>query len=185
MIVNTKAGSSGTRRTQPPLFNQRSEKLALGSLSFLLGLVVADTCGGAVAVAIWPCLLGEVEYPKIWSSGFDKLSPLLGEPFDRLRYAPEPGDGSCAYWPLYFLATASASFWPLFSASSTLFLPAMTAEMSWLTLVPRSVNSGMSTNWMPTVGRGCTPGLTGSADSMAFSVASAKAPAAFLYSGLA
>jgi hypothetical protein len=67
------------------------------------------------------------------------------------------------YWPLYFSPTASASFWPLFKASSTLVLPAITAEMSWETLVPRSGSSGMSTNVIPIVGRGWTPGLTGSA----------------------
>jgi hypothetical protein len=38
------------------------------------------------------------------------------------------------------------------------------------TLVPRSVNSGMSTNWIPIVGRGCTPGLRGSAELIAVCV---------------
>jgi hypothetical protein len=42
------------------------------------------------------------------------------------------------------------------------------------TLVPRSVNSGMPTNWMPGAGRGCTPGSPGLAFSMASRVISWK-----------
>ena len=42
------------------------------------------------------------------------------------------------------------------------------AELTpWETLVPRAANSGMPTNWMPTAGRGWTPGFFGSAFSMA------------------
>ena len=55
--------------------------------------------------------------------------------------------------------------------------PAIAELTSWLTCVPRSGNSGMSTNWMPSAGRGCTPGFSGSADSMAALVGSANAPA--------
>ena len=66
------------------------------------------------------------------------------------------------------------------SASSTVVLPAITEETSWLILVAKSVNSGMSTNWMPTVGRGWTPGFVGSAPSMAFLVGSANASAALM-----
>lgn len=53
----------------------------------------------------------------------------------------------------------------------------MAALISWETLVPRSVNSGMPTNWMPGAGRGCTPGSLGLAPSMAFLVISWKAAA--------
>ena len=44
-----------------------------------------------------------------------------------------------------------------------------TAERTIATAPPSkgSVNSGMSTNWMPMVGRGCTPGLRGSAELIA------------------
>ena len=60
----------------------------------------------------------------------------------------------------------------------------MAAAMSWETLVPRSWNSGIATNWTPTVGRGCTPGSVGFASWIDFSVISPKAAAAFLYSGI-
>ncbi|CAM5680045.1 hypothetical protein SFUMM280S_04740 [Streptomyces fumanus] len=53
----------------------------------------------------------------------------------------------------------------------------MAALISWATLVPRSVNSGMPTNWMPGAGRGCTPGSLGRAPSMASLVISWKAAA--------
>ena len=62
-------------------------------------------------------------------------------------------------------------------ASETEVLPAMAELTSWLTCVPRSGNSGMSTNWMPMAGRGCIPGFSGSAASMAALVGSAKADA--------
>src|SRR5690606_6334208 len=52
------------------------------------------------------------------------------------------------------------------------------------TLVPRSVNSGMPTNWMPGAGRGCTPGSSGLAPAMASRVTSAKAAASSRYSGM-
>src|SRR5690242_9094631 len=59
------------------------------------------------------------------------------------------------------------------------------AELTYCeTWVPRSVNSGMSMNWMPIAGRGCTPGLRGSAPEMAASVGAAKARAWARYSGL-
>ena len=60
----------------------------------------------------------------------------------------------------------------------------MALEMSWDTFVPNAVNSGMSTNWMPTVGRGCTPGLVGSASVIAVLVGSANAFAASRYCGI-
>ena len=63
------------------------------------------------------------------------------------------------------------------SAESTVSCPAMAPLTYWLTLVPRSGNSGMSTNWMPGAGRGWTPGLSGLAVSMADLVAAAKASA--------
>ena len=71
---------------------------------------------------------------------------------------------------------------PCSGRRSTL-LPAMALEMSCDTLVPRSVNSGMSTNWIPDRGRGCTPGLAGSASVMAVLVGSANASAASTYCG--
>ena len=70
-------------------------------------------------------------------------------------------------------------------AWSTDWRPAMAALISCETLVPRSVNSGMPTNWIPAAGRGWVPGFSGLALAMAFSVMSAKAPAALRYSGLA
>lgn len=58
----------------------------------------------------------------------------------------------------------------------------MAALISWETFVPRSVNSGMPTNWMPAVGRSWVPGSSGSAPAMAFLVTAANAPAVFTYS---
>ena len=62
------------------------------------------------------------------------------------------------------------------------------AAMAWLIscdeVVPKSVNSGMSTNWMPGAGRGCTPGFDGLALSIAVRVGWAKADATFRYCGL-
>lgn len=60
----------------------------------------------------------------------------------------------------------------------------MAALISCETLVPRSVNSGMPTNWMPGAGRGWTPGSRGRAPSMAARVTSWKAAASLRYSGL-
>src|SRR6266567_54374 len=58
------------------------------------------------------------------------------------------------------------------------------AELTYCdTWVARSVNSGMSMNWMPIAGRGCTPGLRGSALSIALRVGSANAEACLRYCG--
>src|ERR1700730_8429976 len=58
------------------------------------------------------------------------------------------------------------------------------AELTYCdTWVARSVNSGMSTNWMPIAGRAWTPGLRGSALSMALRVGSANAAASCRYCG--
>lgn len=65
----------------------------------------------------------------------------------------------------------------------TVVCPAMAEATSWLTWVPRSGNSGMSTNWMPMAGRGWAPGLVGSAASMADLVGSANALATSRYCG--
>src|SRR4029079_11221444 len=59
----------------------------------------------------------------------------------------------------------------------------MALEMSCETFVPSAVNSGMSTNWIPTVGLGCTPGLVGSASVIAVFVGSANDAAASRYLG--
>ena len=67
---------------------------------------------------------------------------------------------SC-YWPWYFLATASPASWPLFERVGDAHLPAIARRCPGHLRSEIAVNSGMSTNWMPTVGRGCTPGLTG------------------------
>src|SRR6266536_6217484 len=85
------------------------------------------------------------------------------------RYAvgvprPQPGHPHPVYLPWYLVATAAANGWPLARACSTVILAALAELMSCDTLVPRSVNSGMSTNWIPMVGRGCTPGFFGSAE---------------------
>src|SRR5215218_4415139 len=60
----------------------------------------------------------------------------------------------------------------------------MAELMSCDTSVPRPGNSGMSTNWMPGAGRGCTPGFNGSADSIAARVGPPKAAASFWYCGI-
>src|SRR3954453_18842186 len=81
----------------------------------------------------------------------------------------------------YRSATSSASRCPRFRASSTDIWPAI-AELTYCdTWVPRSVNSGMSTNWMPIAGRGWTPGLRGSAPERAASVGGANAAATTRY----
>src|SRR4051794_14111947 len=89
------------------------------------------------------------------------------------RRAPTPGAGDPAvveaaviYCPAYFLPTSSAIGWLLLNASATDVLPAIAELMNCETSVPSFVNSGMSTNWIPSVGRGCTPGFFGSADSI-------------------
>jgi hypothetical protein len=51
----------------------------------------------------------------------------------------------------------------------------MAALIASEALVPKSVNSGMSTNWIPIVGRGCTPGSFGFADWIAARVGFANA----------
>src|SRR4051794_11076980 len=74
----------------------------------------------------------------------------------------------------YRSATSWARRCPRFRASSTDIWPAI-AELTYCdTWVPRSVNSGMSMNWMPIAGRGWTPGLRGSALEMAASVGAAN-----------
>jgi len=65
----------------------------------------------------------------------------------------------------------------------TVIFPAIAELTSWETCVPRSGNSGMSTNWMPGAGRGWTPGLFGSAPRIAWSVGWANADASCRYAG--
>src|SRR5690606_23261785 len=83
----------------------------------------------------------------------------------------------------YRSATSSASSWPRSKASCTVTSPAIAELTSCDTWVPRSGNSGIPTNWIPSAGRGCTPGLRGSAVSMARFVCSANAPASARYCG--
>src|SRR5882757_11010056 len=94
------------------------------------------------------------------------------------RRMADEGVVTWAQLPAYFSATFSARDWLCFSALSTLVCPAMAELISWETWVPRSVNSGMPTNWMPGAGRGCTPGFDGSTVSIAVWVALAKDGAA-------
>ncbi len=100
------------------------------------------------------------------------------------RGPPDCPWGVAARGPWWSLSSSSYSS-EIFSASacdfrraaSTDWRPAMAALISRETLVPRSVNSGMPTNWMPGAGRGCTPGSFGRALSMASLVISWKAAA--------
>ena len=90
--------------------------------------------------------------------------------------------------PVVAIAVSSASLlvgladvrgrdvWLLVSALWTDSLPAIAELIVLRDRRCRSpVNSGMSTNWMPIVGRGCTPGILGSAVWIAVSVGLANA----------
>jgi len=57
----------------------------------------------------------------------------------------------------YFAATLSARPWLSDSAAATSVCPAMAELIRCDTWVPRSANSGMSTNWIPIVGRSWVP----------------------------
>src|SRR6185312_12762456 len=75
MIVKTKAGSSGNRRTQPCLFIQRSLKLGFGS--FFLAALASALVSRGVAVVVAICATPPYQVWDEVSRPFARFTPEL------------------------------------------------------------------------------------------------------------